>query len=147
MPACLICNARDASHIFPKSEILVKKWITSLGLHSPPSEGSRICKDHFSPSDYKPGSTRLTKIAVPTPNLAPYTNSAPSTNSTPSAYSDHTYSLTSKDPRAALLSLWITLIPVMICWVPFLLVLCYCCTECNHTSSATTSAAGKDIYF
>ena len=30
MPACLICNARDASHIFPKSEKLVKKWIIRI---------------------------------------------------------------------------------------------------------------------
>ena len=117
MPACIICKARNAQFVIPKNEDVRKKWVVALGVCSQPSQGSRICFNHFDPDDIVvPNSDRcrLKPGAIPKfqGNYLKENN-------------DHNYSKLHVDKRAEVLSLLIAMIPILMCFIPLLLVIFY----------------------
>jgi len=47
------CSNRIKGHRFPKDELLKKKWLIAIRRDKfKPTEHSRVCKAHFTPSDY-----------------------------------------------------------------------------------------------
>ena len=119
MPACIICKTRNAQFVIPKNEDLRKKWLVALGLgvYSQPSQGSRICFNHFDPDDIiVPNSDRcrLKPGAIPK-----FQGNYRKENN------DHNYSKLHVDKRAEVLSLLIAMIPILMCFLPFLLVIFY----------------------
>lgn len=72
MPAyCCVpqCTNANAAHRFPRDETLRKVWILAIKRQDPdtkrpwqPSQYSRVCKEHFSNSDYKETTLLSTNI-------------------------------------------------------------------------------------
>ena len=134
MPACLVCQKRDATFRLPKSEATMAQWMASLNILEPPPPQSRLCKDHFRVSDIEVtawGLKKLKKGAIPSLGLV---------SDTSSVLSDHTYSQLSKSKVALDMTSLMVLATVLVCWVPFLILLFY---ELNSDMDSDTEYVKK----
>jgi hypothetical protein len=121
MGSCIVCKSSGKLHVFPKEEFRLQRWMRILNLRSRPSSSASICQQHFLPSDIVETVNGYHKIkhgTVPTQNLK--------------VNSDHTYSAEHKDPCSQFLSLLIMLSPILICWLPLLLVFCCSLSDYHH---------------
>ena len=116
MPVCIVCGARNASFRFPKRDTEAEKWKTNLCIKKDIHETSRVCSNHFDSSDVM----RIGGKRVLTPGAVPRKSGVKG------ASNDHNYSRNSHDPIAENISLWIMLLPLLICWLPFLVAVFYC---------------------
>ena len=136
MPACLICKKRDASVRFPRNSDLRSDWLTALNISEPLTKYDRLCHDHFRQSDIgcdKNGHKVLRNGCVP---IAVSNNSV---------LSDHNYWMTSKAWEAGSTSLWLMLGLVLVCWVPFLLLLCYLTSDLARDSREAPTCSSNRV--
>ena len=120
MTVCIVCKKRNASFRFPKEEGRAEQWRRILGLKRQPSTHSRICSAHFNAEDVQMsaiGRQFLIKTANPKVRFkAEVTH-------------DHSYSTLSKNEFSGSITLLLTIGPILLCLLPFLLVFCFCLNE------------------
>ena len=113
----------------------VLKWMKSLKITQRPSKNSRLCANHFLESDFvrDHGRRSLREYALPKNKNCMWVGEG-----------DHTYSLLSKSVDAGNKTIIFTVATLLMCWVPFLVLFCYCfenedtstdLASCGHTSS------------
>ena len=122
MPACILCKDHDASFRFPKTESDHLRWKTALSLSAIPDGNTQICGKHFSNSDIE--TSAISKYRRVRKGATPFQS-----NNVETSPDDHTYSLLSKTPESACLSLGMMVATALVCWLPFILLVLFCYEE------------------
>ena len=123
---CYLCKDPDASIRFPMSEPLGAQWASSLGLPNIPPSETRICTKHFSNEDFyftQCGKRFVRQGSLPKLQL-------PAAGDRRGGVSEHNYSTSHRSAvDTSVMDIVMTMLQVMVLWLPFLMLFCYCLTE------------------
>ena len=147
--SCHVCPEGNGAFRFPKCVKTRQQWITSLGLQSDPPPGARLCPSHFSPGEIvltANGRRMVRHGAVPTPgggvgggDRSEAHHSTKPTNT--SQHSDHIYSQSTKSYEAGSVSVLMMLAPLLLCFLPLLVLFLYYWTCIYNTYPPPTTSS------